>query len=114
MFNFSDCIGKSLPRWFFHNVEEKYVYIFAAIRALLIPLFFFCLKPRILTHDAFPIIFISIFGLMGSISGSKLFMIGITKVDTQEKETTGGILVASLVLGLSLGSSAAWLVPYVL
>jgi equilibrative nucleoside transporter 1/2/3 len=90
------------------------MYIFTLCRVVMLPLFFLCLKPRIFNHDAFPVVFIFVFGVLGSISGSKLMMIGITKVDTHEKEVTGALMVSALVLGLSVGSSAAWIVPYVL
>ena len=74
----------------------------------MLPLFFLCVKPKVITSDAFPMIFISIFAFTNGYCGTIAMMSAPTKVKPLERETTGILMTFFLIFGLATGSMIAF------
>ena len=70
LFNIFDFVGKALPKWFFHTMTDKTLFILTGLRVIFLPLLWFCIKPRLFNHDAFPIIFVVLLSISNGICGS--------------------------------------------
>jgi len=59
-------------------------------------------------------VLIILFATSNGYIGTRAMMIGPTKVTLAEKEIASTVMVFSLVVGLTLGVSCGWLIPYIL
>lgn len=115
MFNFGDTIGRfasNLPRiW----IPRQHLPVAAMARLIVVPLFFFCLDPRWINGDVFPMILMFITGVSNGFIGS-LSMIYGPQTETletdAEKALGGNSMSLALLAGCSLGSCFALLINY--
>ncbi|XP_072031401.1 equilibrative nucleoside transporter 1-like isoform X1 [Amphiura filiformis] len=121
LFNSMDFVGRSLPG-LIHWPSEKQLWllaIFVIMRAIFFPLFAFCniqsdarTTTVIFDHDAWPILFMTVFAFTNGYLGSLCMMYGPKKVGVDEHmETAGQMMALFLVFGLAFGSLLS--VPFV-
>lgn len=115
MFNMGDTIGTLatfIPRiW----IPSKYVPLCTLVRVLIIPLFFFCVKPRWIPGNVFPIILMLIHGLTNGYFTTLGFVYAplAPGIDTAEdKALSGKIMSLALLSGCSVGSCLGLLINY--
>lgn len=109
VFNVFDFIGRTLPR-FVVVFGEKSVGIPIVLRVVLLPLFIFCIYPRLIVYDAIPLIFMAILALSNGYLSSITMMIAPGLVEPHEREAAGTIMTFFLLLGICLGSNCGLLI----
>ncbi|XP_072031402.1 equilibrative nucleoside transporter 1-like isoform X2 [Amphiura filiformis] len=113
LFNSMDFVGRSLPG-LIHWPSEKQLWllaIFVIMRAIFFPLFAFCniqsdarTTTVIFDHDAWPILFMTVFAFTNGYLGSLCMMYGPKFVQHDYQETAGVMMSLALVAGLAIGS----------
>jgi len=106
VFNVADLAGKTLPRWY-TNSREKFLWISVIARLIFVPLFIFCLKPRILSNDVISILLVIIFGASSGYLASVAMSLGPQQVQPHEQELAGTIMITASTIGLVFGSVAS-------
>lgn len=104
LFNVGDTVGRSSPGWFILFSEKTMPFAVAA-RAIFIPLFVFCVKPRLISNDAFPIVVMAVMSFTNGYLGSLCMMFAPEKVNQHEREKAGTIMTFFLLLGITTGST---------
>lgn len=112
LFNSCDYIGR-LISGFCQRPGKKgpWLLLLCILRVGFLPLFAFCnAQPRInapvlFNHDAYPIVFMILFGLSNGYLGSLAMMYGPTMVDHEHSELAGIIMAFSIVAGLATGAA---------
>ena len=115
MFNFGDTIGRfasNLPKiW----IPRRFIPYASISRLVVVPLFFFCLDPRWIKGDVFPMILMFITGVSNGFIGSLSMIYGpqYETLDTDaEKSLAGNCMSTALLGGCALGSCFALLINY--
>lgn len=109
MFNVFDFLGRLFPR-FIVLFGEKSVTVPILLRVVLLPLFIMCIYPRVIYHDAIPLVFMGILSLTNGYLSSIVMMTAPGLVDPHEREMAGTIMTVFLLLGICLGSNSAMLI----
>jgi equilibrative nucleoside transporter 1/2/3 len=109
VFNVFDFIGRTLPR-FVIMFGEKSIAIPIMLRVVLLPLFIFCIYPRLIVYDVIPLIFMAILALSNGYLSSITMMIAPGLVESHEREAAGTIMTFFLLLGICLGSNCGLLI----
>jgi len=105
--------GRASPR-FLILFGRKLIAIPVLLRLAFLPLFILCLKPRIFTHDAIPIVLMAAMALSNGYLSSLLMMFGPTSVESHEMATAGTMMTFFLLLGITIGSNLGLLIDLVL
>lgn len=100
-FNLFDFIGRSLPGFKIFQTKittikwilDYWLIIPNILRIVFLPLFMFCIKPRIFNHDVIPLLIMSIFALTNGYFSTLLMMKAPQKVEAHERDTAGKIMV---------------------
>nr|CAG4708411.1 unnamed protein product [Naegleria fowleri] len=104
--NPSQC--KKFNLWNACQVEKMEIVLFLiiALRILFIPLFIFCLNPKIFNHDSIPLILVFLLSLSGGYLNSVLMSNAPKKfTNLHEKEITATMMTFFLLFGITVGSN---------
>ena len=103
IFNVFDTIGRLAPGRF-QFFSERVILIPILCRTIFILLFLFCVKPQLLGSTWWSFCFMAVMALTNGYFGSLCMMYGPRGVKSYDKEKTGTIMTASLLMGITAGS----------
>ncbi len=115
MYNLGDTIGRFASNFQRIWIPRQHLLAAAISRLLVVPLFFFCLDPRWIKGDVFPMILMFITGISNGIIGSLSMMYGpqTETLETDAEKALGGNAMSLANLsGCSVGSCLALLINY--
>uniref|UniRef100_A0A3P8UVN9 Solute carrier family 29 member 1a n=1 Tax=Cynoglossus semilaevis TaxID=244447 RepID=A0A3P8UVN9_CYNSE len=112
LFNLMDWAGRSLTAvCMWPGKDSLWLPVLVVLRVVFIPLFMLCnVEPRhylpvLFGHDAWYIIFMTLFSFSNGYLASLCMCFGPKKVSPHEAETAGAIMAFFLSLGLALGAA---------
>jgi equilibrative nucleoside transporter 1/2/3 len=103
-FQLFDTVGRTLPRWII-AFNQRTVIVPILLRVVFLILFLLCLKPRLILHDAFPLIFMALMAFTNGYLSSLVMMFAPSNVKEHEKQTAGTMMTFFLLLGICAGSN---------
>jgi equilibrative nucleoside transporter 1/2/3 len=114
MFNLTDLIGRLVAPMFPAGVTASNVWKFAAMRVVFIPLFLLCnvsgtQLPVLFQADAFPVLFMVLFGFSNGYLCTLSMMLGPSLVPPKDAGLAGTLMIFSLTIGLMSGAMASFL-----
>jgi uncharacterized membrane protein YgcG len=113
IFLLCDWVGRSLPNTIM-LFNHRNVWIPSVLRLVFVPLFIFCVKPRIFHHDAIPYAITVAFALSNGYLCTSLMTFGPQLVEPYEMEIVGTITVFSLNGGILTGAGLGIMFSHVL
>lgn len=102
VFNLGDFVGRSLPRWI-KFVPPRFLWLPVLARVAFVPVFVFCVEPRLIASDAATYIIVLIFALTNGYLGTLAMQYGPELVQPQDRERAGAVMVTMLTVGLTIG-----------
>jgi solute carrier family 29 (equilibrative nucleoside transporter), member 1/2/3 len=118
VFNLTDLIGRLVAPVFPAGVTASNVWKFAAMRVVFIPLFLLCnvsgtQLPVLFQADAFPVIFMVLFGLSNGYLCTLSMMLGPSLVPPKDAGLAGTLMIFSLTIGLMSGAVTSVLMVFI-
>jgi len=113
LFNVSDFMGRMLAGVSRLGVSSDNIWVPVVLRFLFVPLFLFCRVmdsqlPLIFESDAWPLVFMVLFGLSNGFLSTVGMMIGPQMVSPRKAPLAGTIMMLSLNLGLLFGAACSF------
>ncbi|EGG24677.1 equilibrative nucleoside transporter family protein [Cavenderia fasciculata] len=111
--NVFDFIGKTVPGFVHRDGKIPSYPVLWAItlgRSIFVALFFICVYTKTFTSDAWPIVFLIIFGFSNGYVCSIVMSEGPRLVKRDLKELSGIFMTTSLIIGLTIGSTLNFMV----
>ncbi|KAF2076448.1 hypothetical protein CYY_002251 [Polysphondylium violaceum] len=116
-YNVFDFFGKTAPIYFHPNGKrippKALLWVITLGRSIFVALFFLCVYTKAFESEAWPVIFLSIFGFTNGYVCSITFAEGPRLVKRDYKELSGIFMTTCLVIGLTIGSTLNFIVTYV-
>jgi len=116
-YNVFDFFGKTAPIYFHPNGKRipsrALLWVITIGRSIFVALFFLCVYTKVFKSEAWPVIFLSIFGFTNGYVCSITFAEGPRLVKRDYKELSGIFMTTCLVIGLTIGSTLNFIVTYV-